>query len=78
MSGYKRMWRRLLGDRRAAVCLGILAAELLCVLFLPPLLGLEQDARSPAAGTVQEPDALSGAPARATAESAASGAPAAA
>lgn len=43
-----------------------------------PLLGLEQDARSPAAGTVQEPDALSGAPARATAESAASGAPAAA
>lgn len=50
MSGYKRMWRRLLGDRRAAVCLGILAAELLCVLFLPPLLGLEPDLTDRAAG----------------------------
>ena len=50
MSGYKRMWRRLLGDRRAAVCLGILAAELLCVLFLPPLLGLEPDLTDRTAG----------------------------
>ena len=41
MSGAKWALGRLLRDRRAALCLGILAAEVLAVLLLPPLLGLE-------------------------------------
>ena len=32
---------RLLRDRRAVFCLAVLAAELLAVLLLPPLLGLD-------------------------------------
>ena len=35
-------WERFRSDRRAVACLLILCAELLAVLLLPPLLGLEQ------------------------------------
>ena len=41
MSEAKRALSRLRRNRRAMVCLGILALEVLAVLLLPPLLGLE-------------------------------------
>ena len=41
MSEAKRVLSRLRRNRRAMVCLGILALEVLAVLLLPPLLGLE-------------------------------------
>ena len=50
-------WARLLRDRRAVVCLAILAAELLAVLLLPPLLGLDPYTRDPAAGFWAPPSA---------------------
>lgn len=48
---------RLLRDRRAAACLAILAAELLAVLLLPPLLGLEPYASDLEAGFWAPPSA---------------------
>ena len=48
---------RLLRDRRAALCLAILAAELLAVLLLPPLLGLEPYASDLEAGFWAPPSA---------------------
>ena len=50
MSGYRGAWARLREDRRAMAGLGLLAAELLLVLLLPPLLGLEPNVTDRAAG----------------------------
>lgn len=41
MGEYRRTWERLCRDRRAAAALGILAVELLCVVFLPAVLDLD-------------------------------------
>ena len=49
------LWARLCRDRRAAACMGILAAELLLVLLLPPLLGLEPNVSDLEAGFWAEP-----------------------
>lgn len=57
MGGGKRVWRRLLTDRRAVVCMAILALEILSVLILPPLLGLEPDVTDRAAGFWVAPSA---------------------
>lgn len=57
MGGGKRVWRRLLTDRRAVVCMAILALEILSVLILPPLLGLEPDVTDRAAGFWAAPSA---------------------
>ena len=43
-------WERFRSDRRAVACLLILCAELLAVLLLPPLLGLEPNASDLEAG----------------------------
>ena len=43
MGNGKRVWHRLLSDRRAVVCMAILAIEVLCVLILPLMLDLEPD-----------------------------------
>ncbi|UQT47948.1 hypothetical protein M5E87_24785 [Flavonifractor plautii] len=43
-------WERFRSDRRAVACLLILCAELLAVLLLPPLLGLEPNASDLGAG----------------------------
>ncbi|MEQ2615635.1 ABC transporter permease [Intestinimonas aquisgranensis] len=51
------MWRRLRSDRRAVVCMAILALEILGVLLLPPLLGLEPDVTDRAAGFWAAPSA---------------------
>ena len=53
----KRVWRRLLSDRRAVACIVVLAAEILAVLLLPPLLGLEPDVTDRAAGFWAAPSA---------------------
>ena len=50
MGEYKRVWARLRKDRRAVISLWILAAELLCVLVLPVLMGLEPNVTDRAAG----------------------------
>ena len=50
MGGGKRVWRRLRSDRRAVACMVILAMEVLGVLLLPPLLGLEPDVTDRTAG----------------------------
>ena len=50
MNGYRAAWARLREDRRAMAGLGLLAAELLLVLLLPPLLGLEPNVTDRAAG----------------------------
>ena len=50
MSGYRGAWARLREDRRAMAGLGLLAAELLLVLLLTPLLGLEPNVTDRAAG----------------------------
>lgn len=57
MGGGKRVWRRLRSDRRAVVCMAILALEILGVLLLPPLLGLEPDVTDRAAGFWAVPSA---------------------
>ncbi len=57
MGGGKRVWRRLRSDRRAVVCMVILALEILGVLLLPPLLGLEPDVTDRAAGFWAAPSA---------------------
>ncbi|WP_417092392.1 ABC transporter permease [Intestinimonas timonensis] len=51
------MWRRLRSDRRVVVCMAILALEILGVLLLPPLLGLEPDVTDRAAGFWAAPSA---------------------
>ena len=57
MGGGNRVWRRLRSDRRAVVCMAILALEILGVLLLPPLLGLEPDVTDRAAGFWAAPSA---------------------
>ena len=57
MGGGKRVWRRLRSDRRAVVCMVILAVEVLGVLLLPPLLGLEPNVTDRAAGFWAAPSA---------------------
>ena len=57
MGSGKRVWRRLLSDRRAVVCIAILGTEILCTLFLPVLLGLEPDLTDRAAGFWAPPSA---------------------
>lgn len=57
MGGGKRVWRRLRSDRWAVVCMVILALEILGVLLLPPLLGLEPDVTDRAAGFWAAPSA---------------------
>lgn len=57
MGGGKRVWRRLRSDRRAVVCMAILALEILGVLLLPPLLGLEPDVTDRVAGFWAAPSA---------------------
>ena len=57
MGGGKRVWRRLRSDRRAVVCMVLLALEILGVLLLPPLLGLEPDVTDRAAGFWAAPSA---------------------
>lgn len=53
----RRIWTRLAGDRRTALCLCILCMELLCVLFLPPLMGLEPNITDRTAGFWAPPSA---------------------
>lgn len=55
MRGFKRTLHRLWGDKRAAISLCILLAELLCVVLLPPLLGLEPNITDRAAGFLAPP-----------------------
>ena len=50
-------WRRFCGDRRNLLCLAVLAAELLAVLLLPPLLGLDPYTSDQAAGYWAPPSA---------------------
>lgn len=57
MGGGKRVWRRLRSDRRAVVCMAILALEILGVLLLPPLLGLEPDVTDRVTGFWAAPSA---------------------
>ena len=57
MGGGKRVWCRLRSDRRAVVCMAILALEILGVLLLPPLLGMEPDVTERAAGFWAAPSA---------------------
>lgn len=58
MGGGKRVWRRLRSDRRAVACMVILAMEVLGVLLLPPLLGLEPDVTDRTAGFWAVPSAV--------------------
>ena len=58
MGGGKRVWRRLRSDRRAVACMVILAVEVLGVLLLPPLLGLEPDVTDRTAGFWAAPSAV--------------------
>lgn len=53
----RRIWTRLAGDRRTALCLCILCMELLCVLSLPPLMGLEPNITDRTAGFWAPPSA---------------------
>lgn len=55
MRGFKRTMTRLFSDRRTAVSVCILAVEVLCVLFLPPLLGLEPNITDRNAGFLAAP-----------------------
>lgn len=55
MSVYSRVWSHLRRDRKMLVCLAVLGIELLCVLLLPPLLGLEPNATDQAAGFEAHP-----------------------
>ena len=57
MGGGRRVWRRLLSDRRAVLCMAVLTLEVLCVLLLPPLLGLEPNVTDRAAGFWAAPSA---------------------
>ena len=57
MGGGRRVWRRLRSERRAGACMAILAIEILSVLLLPPLLGLEPDVTDRAAGFWAAPSA---------------------
>ena len=57
MGGGRRVWRRLRSDRRAVLCMTVLALEVLCVLLLPPLLGLEPNVTDRAAGFWAVPSA---------------------
>ena len=57
MGGGRRVWRRLLSDRRAVLCMAVLALAVLCVLLLPPLLGLEPNVTDRAAGFWAAPSA---------------------
>ena len=57
MGGGRRVWHRLRSDRRAVLCMAVLALEVLCVLLLPPLLGLEPDVTDRAAGFWAVPSA---------------------
>ena len=57
MGGGRRVWRRLRSDRRAVLCMTVLALEILCVLLLPPLLGLEPNVTDRAAGFWAVPSA---------------------
>ena len=50
-------WDRFRADRRAMVCLYILCLEILAVLLLPPLLGLEPNASDLEAGFWAPPSA---------------------
>lgn len=58
MGGGKRVWRRLRSDRRAVACMVILAIEVLGVLLMPPLLGLEPDVTDRTAGFWAAPSAV--------------------
>lgn len=58
MGGGKRVWRRLRSDRRAVACMVILAIEVLGMLLLPPLLGLEPDVTDRTAGFWAAPSAV--------------------
>lgn len=57
MKVYRRIWTRLAGDRRTALCMCILCMELLCVLSLPPLMGLEPNITDRTAGFWAPPSA---------------------
>ena len=57
MGGGRRVWHRLRSDRRAVLCMAVLALEILCVLLLPPLLGLEPNVTDRAAGFWAVPSA---------------------
>ena len=57
MGGGRRVWRRLRSDRRAVLCMTVLALEVLCVLLLPPLLGLEPNVTDRTAGFWAVPSA---------------------
>lgn len=57
MGGGRRVWRCLRSDRRAVHCMTVLALEILCVLLLPPLLGLEPNVTDRAAGFWAVPSA---------------------
>lgn len=57
MGNGNRVWRRLLSDRRAVVCMAILSIEVLCVLILPLLLDLEPDLTDRTAGFWAPPSA---------------------
>ena len=55
--GWAGVWSRFCRDRRAVAGLCILTAEILCVLLLPPLLGLEPNVTDRAAGFWAAPSA---------------------
>ena len=57
MGGGRRVWHRLRSDRRAVLCMAVLALEVLCVLLLPPLLGLEPNVTDRTAGFWAVPSA---------------------
>ena len=57
MGGGRRVWCRLRSDRRAVLCMTVLALEVLCVLLLPPLLGLEPNVTDRTAGFWAVPSA---------------------
>ena len=57
MREFKRALGRLCRDRRSVAALCILGAEVLCVLLLPPLLGLEPNLTDRAAGFWAPPSA---------------------
>ena len=55
--GMAGVWSRFCQDRRAVAGLCVLAAEILCVLLLPPLMGLEPNVTDRSAGFWAAPSA---------------------
>ena len=55
--GMAGVWSRFCQDRRAVAGLCVLAAEILCVLLLPPLMGLEPNVTDRSAGVGAAPSA---------------------